>query len=477
MSQINESAIKTPGVYVTEIPSFPPSIAQVATAIPAFIGYTAMATDASGNNVKNKAVRISSLVEYVTYFGSGPSNLEAIVVLKADNSIGTVSLTPTYQMFNSICMFFNNGGGDCYIISVGLYKASGSPAAITDFYDPASTAPHCLDVLKKEDEPTLIVIPDAVLLSTDYYTLLSLALQQCATLQDRFTILDVPNGDKDRTFDNNDIVSVFRDGIGSVNLNYGAAYYPYLRTNLPVNISYSNTILQQPAGTVVQLGGIVSGNKFVDQITKTNNDFNNIVSPFFNGLATIPNNIISKLDLENAVTAIKTNLTGFIALSGFTDTTPIPSIPPLPPGKSTSSIFASYHTPAPGPLFTPLEFLMGNLILIDSEYPVGGALGIVSATDFPGFTIPAAADILPAGVTSIYGNTPPTTDADSVAFIAPKVVVLAGKTVTLISSFYNDVLNLLNGLEQQVAASSAVYANVKAAIKKAGIVVPPIFYI
>ena len=32
MATINESAIKTPGVYVNEIPSFPPSIAQVATA-------------------------------------------------------------------------------------------------------------------------------------------------------------------------------------------------------------------------------------------------------------------------------------------------------------------------------------------------------------------------------------------------------------------------------------------------------------
>ena len=37
MSQINESAISTPGVYINEIPSFPPAVAQVATAIPAFI--------------------------------------------------------------------------------------------------------------------------------------------------------------------------------------------------------------------------------------------------------------------------------------------------------------------------------------------------------------------------------------------------------------------------------------------------------
>jgi phage tail sheath protein FI len=31
---------KTPGVYVEEIAKFPPSVAQVETAIPAFIGYT-----------------------------------------------------------------------------------------------------------------------------------------------------------------------------------------------------------------------------------------------------------------------------------------------------------------------------------------------------------------------------------------------------------------------------------------------------
>ena len=35
---------KTPGVYVEEISLFPPSVAEVATAIPAFIGYTEKAT-------------------------------------------------------------------------------------------------------------------------------------------------------------------------------------------------------------------------------------------------------------------------------------------------------------------------------------------------------------------------------------------------------------------------------------------------
>lgn len=71
MSQINEGAIKTPGVYVTEIDAFPPSIAQVDTAIPVFIGYTQQALDTNGNNLTNVPTEISSLLDYQTYFG-GP---------------------------------------------------------------------------------------------------------------------------------------------------------------------------------------------------------------------------------------------------------------------------------------------------------------------------------------------------------------------------------------------------------------------
>jgi phage tail sheath protein FI len=50
---------KTPGVYVEEIAKFPPSVAQVETAIPAFIGYTE-------KGPKNEPTRISSMLEYET---------------------------------------------------------------------------------------------------------------------------------------------------------------------------------------------------------------------------------------------------------------------------------------------------------------------------------------------------------------------------------------------------------------------------
>ena len=51
-------------------------------------------------------------------------------------------------------------------------------------------------------------------------------------MKNRFAILDVYGGDTARTFDNNDLVTKFREGIGSNNLAWGAAYYPYLNTTI-----------------------------------------------------------------------------------------------------------------------------------------------------------------------------------------------------------------------------------------------------
>ena len=52
---------KTPGVYVEEISTLPPSVAPVSTAIPAFIGYTEQSP--------NKVARIDTLLEYESIFG------------------------------------------------------------------------------------------------------------------------------------------------------------------------------------------------------------------------------------------------------------------------------------------------------------------------------------------------------------------------------------------------------------------------
>ena len=62
---------KTPGVYIQELNAFPNSVVEVATAVPAFIGYTEKAV--RGNkSLTNIPTRISSLREYTDYFGGAP---------------------------------------------------------------------------------------------------------------------------------------------------------------------------------------------------------------------------------------------------------------------------------------------------------------------------------------------------------------------------------------------------------------------
>lgn len=51
-------SMKTPGVYIVEKSAFPSSTVEVATAVPAFIGYTEMALN--GNvSLLNKPFRIT----------------------------------------------------------------------------------------------------------------------------------------------------------------------------------------------------------------------------------------------------------------------------------------------------------------------------------------------------------------------------------------------------------------------------------
>jgi len=273
MSQINESAIKTPGVYTTEIPAFPPSVAQVATAIPAFIGYTENDTDTKGNSWHLKPKRITSLLEYQQTFGGAPkeSNLAVKIVEHHDSGGNLVSADVTasisgspstkYLMFYALQMFFMNGGGPCYIVSVNTYTTGGGSVAHTDLQ-------KGLDSIEPEDEPTLIVFTDgsAVDTSANYYTLQNNALALCAKLQDRFSLIDV----YDNTNDTGTNASNFRSGIGANNLNYGATYYPNLVTVL--SYSYDDTAVPltiSVAGggaaklTSTHLDGLAGENKVV----------------------------------------------------------------------------------------------------------------------------------------------------------------------------------------------------------------------
>ncbi|MEZ4691641.1 MAG: hypothetical protein R3A12_16385 [Ignavibacteria bacterium] len=78
--------------------------------------------------------------------------------------------------------YFDNERRKCYIVSVGV---TGGAISLGDLEGGR-------DILEAYDEPTLILFPEGQSLSeADYYSLVSGAIDQCAKLQDRFTIIDV----------------------------------------------------------------------------------------------------------------------------------------------------------------------------------------------------------------------------------------------------------------------------------------------
>ncbi len=227
---------KTPGVYVEEVSIFPPSVAQVETAIPVFIGYTELVTDSKGADLTNVPTKIKSMVDYKLLYGGPAKELPTFNITGTGTDIdpyvldplSVITKTPVYKMYYALQMYFANGGGPCYIVTVGAYATPINPADVDDVELTGALAP-----VKKEDEPTLILFPDLINITDDssYCNVLIQAMQQCADLGDRFVICDVKEK-AHLTDPSGESAKDFRDNIGSSNLMYGAAYYPYLNTTL-----------------------------------------------------------------------------------------------------------------------------------------------------------------------------------------------------------------------------------------------------
>ena len=511
---------QTPGVYVEEIPAFPPSIAQVATAIPVFIGYTQFAIDDKGKSLQNKAFEISSMLEYTTYFGGSPQDLKTTVTLNADNSVSTVATTPSFQMFNALSMFFYNGGGDCYIFSVGIYPTT-DKADLNDFIPTGGTIPSCFDVLKKYDEPTLIVVPDAAfMLSTnDFNSLMQEALNHCGNMQSRFTIIDVPQSNMapETTAIESTVHTdsgTFRNGIVGSNLNYGAAYYPYLETNLPCPSSYSNISLMTTGGMPIELSSLLPpGDMNVLQIINAVKDQQEFAIPYttipippgaptpfildyttpedvttvitglgknisiqdaYNSIPVAP----SKDRLTDSIKFIADVLVSFVKLNSlFADKQGATGYVNIPSGSTVQEIHSSYINPGTATSFSAIENLLVTLIQVDANYPAIGAnpAGIGVAKDEP--TIQGwLAGYLKAPITltpNIYGASAPTSDDAAVAAVIPLINNVLNTLRSMISNFASDVASRINSLDLQIASSNVTYNNIKTAIKNAGLVVPP----
>ena len=242
-----------------EISKFPPSVAGVATAIPAFIGFTGKFPEGK----QGKPVKISSLLDYENKFEKNDSEGNVVGAELKLNEAGILSGNK-FVLYDSMRLFFDNGGSTCYVISVGEYADAEDSVGLETYTTPKNVS--VFNELKKIDEVTLILFPDAAMLldSSTLGALQSQALQHCQEMGDRFAILDAQYNaepiDEDAGLDND--MKVFRKNVGSKGLSYGAVYYPYLQT------SYTKKISFKEMANLKEIKEFLSGNELYNDYVK-----------------------------------------------------------------------------------------------------------------------------------------------------------------------------------------------------------------
>lgn len=279
---------KTPGVYVTELDAFPRSVVGVPTAVPAFIGYTERA-EIDGKPVYMRPVKIASLADYNAVFGGAFPASFALVpvplepppapdsydfmanVLNPDGKATTKTpfkLSQTakseFYLYDSVRLFFENGGGTAYVVSVGSYTDNGaSPTGVTTESKKLKAG---IDAIADQVGPTILLTPDAMTLppvttvkdgvttvdpfkGEGYADVVRAMLTQAKTKQDRVVLLDV-YGTKsiDQTKDGwkakiEDAIASFREQVGEVGLSYGMGYFPFLNTTIHKGTDFTYKVL------------------------------------------------------------------------------------------------------------------------------------------------------------------------------------------------------------------------------------------
>ncbi len=244
--------LSTPGVYVQEISTLAPSIAEVETAIPGFVGYTEKADKLAAGDLKKIPTKITNLSEYVLYFGGAASetNDSVSVTVKDSGSnsyevLFAYDLTKRskYNLYYSVKHFYDNGGGVCYIVSADTYAGGAGSVDKTKLTEGLAT-------LKDIDEVTLLSIPEIANTADKaaYTAIVNAMIQQAYDLKDRFALIDpytvtaktsaAPSGDIDGDS------KTIRDASLTVSENrYAAAYYPNLITSYEYKYDFDNLVI------------------------------------------------------------------------------------------------------------------------------------------------------------------------------------------------------------------------------------------
>jgi phage tail sheath protein FI len=249
------AVMKTPGVYIVEKNAFPNSVVEVATAVPAFVGHTEFA-DNHNTPLALRPWPISSMAEYHQYFGGPPKPIfeltEEADPLNAQFQALSEPDTPSskkgyrlqqikgvkggdFGLYCALRHFFQNGGGRCFVVSIGNYQQDLDPELFQ----------QGIDALKKEQEPTMLLAPEAVRFedANTCKDIQQAMLNHCGyEMRNRVAILDVWNGDKPREYPSGDPVAAFRDSLGINFLDFASAYYPWVNTSVvgEKEIDYEN---------------------------------------------------------------------------------------------------------------------------------------------------------------------------------------------------------------------------------------------
>ena len=241
---------RSPGVYVEEVSLLPPSIAEVESAVPAFVGYTEKATNLMADDLFKVPTPITSFADFEQFFGGpkpeDPANIEINVDelktgssttgFKVSLSLDKASMNK-HMLYQAVKHFFSNGGGKCYIVSVGKHADSIDKGLLLEG----------LDLVGNEDTPTMLVVPEAIHLSqADFDSVNQAMIKQAAAMKDRFAIIDThttttPKGP-------NTVINDSKTAIDNIPADgairrFGAVYYPHLITSYSYEFDFDEITL------------------------------------------------------------------------------------------------------------------------------------------------------------------------------------------------------------------------------------------
>jgi uncharacterized protein len=447
------TAYKTPGVYVEEISKFPPSVAQVETAIPAFVGYTEQAVlDGVDYHAESiiKPIKVGSLPEYEFFFGGAPDPTTIEIELNPDNTVKKTVVNGVNLLYDSVRMFYANGGGDCFIVSVGGYNDEASDVDKQELLDGLAS-------IEKMDLPTLLVIPESVHLDVaDAGEVHATMLAQCNKLQDRFAVLDIVDGDEEIT-PSVDPVSDFRNNVGMNFLKYGAAYYPWIKTTLPFKIDYDAIVNGDFTQNGSPVGDIKSlfNNEIVDSIDNIDTDI-----ATKSGLTAPAVGIINNRgSLETYANDLYGYFKGFFDLSLTTDT--------------ASNSAQSVHDK-----FVKADSVFHNLLKLlfdynhfsqaaNSDAPSPAWDNALISDDFNVDFSPLTFAAPATDRNDVFTATSTATNA------SPYFKALFGKAEKLVADFYAELEAVRKSRTDNLQEVDAVYKGIINAIGKQGVILPP----